>query len=113
MNLGSLAILMLYFLIKVLVVWFLSKVGPSNSQIWPLPKLREARKQLPNEIYQNIDQTYLIVLIMAHINLKYFEWENWVWKLNTVAALLVYIIYLALPFHLALLYRIRLQVGQD
>jgi hypothetical protein len=54
---------------------------------------------------------------MAHINLKHFEWDDFyassIWKCNTILALLIYIVFLSLPIHLFLMYRIRIKIGQD
>lgn len=70
-------------------------------------------KRLPNEVYERVDSTYLVVLIMAQINVMHTDFSNFVWTLNTSTSLVFYIVYLLLPFHLAIIYAIRLQECSD
>jgi hypothetical protein len=112
MNMGSLFFLLMWIPLKAICITIAYKLLPQEKW-WPGPQIKQAYQSLPNEIYTKIEQTYLIVLIMTTINLLHQSYANYVWSINSAFAVAFFLVYLALPVHLTILYAIRLRVHTD
>lgn len=108
MNMGSMFFMIIFTPIRAIVIKILFAIVPVGKKWWPVPQIEKMHKRLPNDLYEQIDQTYLVVLIMTQINVIYQNYTNFVWTLNTITSLVFYFVWLALPFHLAIIYAIRM-----
>lgn len=113
MNLGSMFFMIIWPPIKAIIVKIAYAIIPLGKKWWLFERIERMHKRLPNQIYEQIDQTYLIVLIMAQINVNNQNYSNFVWGLNSAVSLVLYIVYLGIPFHLAIVYAIRLKNCTD